>query len=178
MRSGVAPSPFWMRIRLTTGWKRAGRSEDADEVLEAPEEGPGAAGRRLGDSATLGMPEEVATGTEEVVEGESAAHLRREAHGLLGKHLEEREREGGVGEAADRLDGPLEAPPRRVDGEELEEAADPHLLDLAFAGEAVGVFQEAEGTEELHPPRRLQPSTPVSPSRWRRSHSVGQGLQP
>ena len=115
-------------------------------MLEAPEKRQAAAGRRLVDSATLEMPEGVVMGTEEVVEGESAAHPRCDAHRLLGKNLEEREREGEVGEAADRLDELLEAPPRHVDDEELGEAADLRRLALVFAGAAVGAFQEVEGT--------------------------------
>ena len=161
MRSEFALSPFWTRNRLRTGWRRAGRWEDVDEALEALEEDPGAAGRRSADLATLETPEGAVKGAEGVVEGESAARPRPEAHELLEKDLEKRARGGKNGEGAEWPDEPLEALLRVFDDEELVEASDPHLHRSAFAEEDVDAFQEVEAMGELRP-LHLQPlNTPV-----------------
>ena len=167
-----------MRIHLTTGWRRAECSGDADEVLEAPEEMLDARRRLSVDWATPETLEEALREVEAVVEGASAARPRLETHETLEKDLEIRDGEGGMGEAARDCDGPLEAPMDVDDGEEPVEAVHPHLLDrVAVEGVADAVL-EAAGKEELHPPRRLRSSMPASPSRWRQSRSVDQVLQP
>ena len=178
MRSGVCSAPSWMRIRSTTGWRRAECSEDADEVLETPEEMLDARQRLSVDWATPEMLEEALREVEAVVEGASTARPRLETQGPLEKDLEMRDGEGGLGEVARGCDEPLEAPMDVDDGEEPVEAVHPHLLDRVVVEGVADAVLEAAEKEELHPPRRLRSSMPASPSRWRQSRSVDQVLQP
>ena len=178
MRSGVCSAPSWMRIRLTTGWRKAECSGDADEVLEAPEEMLDARRRLSVDWATPEMLEEALRAVEAVVEGASAARPRLETREPLEKDLEIRAREGGSRGVARDCDEPLEAPMDVDDGVEPVEAVHPHLLDLVVVEGVAGAVLEAAGKEELRPPRRLRSNMPASPSRWRQSRSVYQVWQP
>ena len=157
MRSGVCSAPSWMRIHLTTGWRRAECSEDADEVLETPEEVLDARRRLSEDWATPETLEEALREAEAVVEGASAARPRFEAHEPLEKDLEMRDGEGGTEGVARGCDEPLEAPMGADDGVEPLEAADPlavMALCSVVASSAAGA-SEAAVAERIDSPMSI-----------------------